>query len=214
LTEDSTNKAEIMVQSQIRGRGIRDSKVLDAMSRIPRHRFVQARESSDAYGDYPLSIGFGQTISQPYMVAYMTEKLDLQGSEKVLEIGTGSGYQTAVLAELCREVYTIERIPALLRRAKILLQSMGYRNIHYRADDGSLGWEEEAPFDRILVTAAVPETPSCYKHQLADGGLIVVPVGDYRGYQILKIIRRRGEQFHSLDTIGCRFVPLLGQQGF
>jgi protein-L-isoaspartate(D-aspartate) O-methyltransferase len=184
------------------------------MSRIPRHRFVQAKERSDPYGDYPLSIGFGQTISQPYMVAYMTEKLDLKGSEKVLEIGTGSGYQTAVLAELCQEVYTIERIPALLRRAKTLLQSMGYQNIHFRADDGSLGWEEEAPFDRILVTAAVPETPSAYKHQLADGGLIVVPVGDYRGYQMLKIIKRQGKKFTTLDTIGCRFVPLLGRQGF
>jgi len=207
-------EAEEMVQSQIKSRGVRDTRVLETMSRIPRDKFVLNKERADSYGDYPLSIGYGQTISQPYIVAYMTEKLNLEGPEKVLEIGTGSGYQTAVLADLCCEVYTIERISTLLRRAKVLLTQLGYNNIHYRVDDGSLGWPEKAPFDRIIVSAAVPGLPPALKTQLADGGLIVVPVGDYRGYQVMKIIRRKGKSFYVSDTIGCRFVPLLGKQGF
>lgn len=214
MTEDADGRAEAMVESQIRARGVRDRAVLEAMSRIPRGRFVQAGERGEPYGDHPLPIGHGQTISQPYMVAYMTEKLDLQGQERVLEIGTGSGYQTAVLAEICRAVYTIERIPALLRRAKLVLGKQGYRNIYFRGGDGSLGWEEEGPFDRILVTAAVPAAPPALKKQLADDGLLVVPVGDYRGYQLLQVLRRRGNRYFTFDTIGCRFVPLLGEQGF
>lgn len=214
MIHQRNDRAEEMVRSQIRTRGIKDGRVLAAMASIPRHEFLQKGEAAEPYGDYPVAIGCGQTISQPYMVAYMTEKLDLEGAEKVLEIGTGSGYQTAVLAELCRSVYSVERISTLLRRAKTTLGKLGYANIHFRVGDGSLGWVEEAPFDRILVTAAVPAVPAALNEQLADGGLLVVPVGDYRGYQLLKVVRRRGARFITQDTIGCRFVPLLGKQGF
>ncbi len=201
--------AERMVQTQIASRGIRDRKLLDAMSHIPRDRFITGVSTYEAYGDYPLSIGHGQTISQPYMVALMTEELRLRGSEKVLEIGTGSGYQTAVLAELAGIVYTVELIPALLKRSRTLLADLGYTNIAYRIGDGSLGWREHSPYDRILVAAAASTVPPTLTAELADNGIMVVPVGDSRQYQTLVIIRRVGGRFESRESIGCRFVPLV-----
>ena len=184
------------------------------MARVPRHLFVNAKNKSEAYGDFPIGIGFGQTISQPYMVAYMTQVLEMTGNEKVLEIGTGSGYQTVLLAELSATVYTIERIPKLSERSERLLESLGYENVVYRIGDGSTGWAEFSPFDRILVTAAAPFVSGTLKHQLSDNGVLVVPVGDYRDYQTLTIVFRRGNSFTSKTDMGCRFVPLLGEEGF
>jgi protein-L-isoaspartate(D-aspartate) O-methyltransferase len=201
--------AEQMVARQIRTRGITDPGILGVMEKVPRHLFVGGKPRFEAYGDYPLSIGYGQTISQPYMVAVMTQELRLRGGERVLEIGTGSGYQTAILAELAGEVYTVERIPALLKRAKARLDRLGYANIRYRIGDGSLGWPEQAPFDRILVAAAAEEVPPPLKVQVADNGILVLPLGEVFSYQVLMILRRRGRHFESRESIGCRFVPLV-----
>jgi len=198
-----------MVKNQIQSRGIRDSKLLEVMDSIPRHRFAAGAGSDEAYGDYPLSIGHGQTISQPYMVALMTDELRLHGTERILEVGTGSGYQTAVLAELGAEVYTVELIPELARHAQKLLAELGYTNIRYRVGDGSRGWIEFAPYDCILVAAAAAEIPNALTHQLADNGTLVIPVGDARSYQILVIVRREGKQLDTRESIGCRFVPLV-----
>ena len=199
-----------MVETQIRSRGIHNEQVNRAMSTIPRHRFVAGREE-DAYGDFPLSIGYGQTISQPYMVALMTAELSLSKRERVLEVGTGSGYQTAVLAVLADTVYTIELIPALQRRAQALLTDIGYKNIRYRSGDGSRGWEEQAPFDRILVAAAAAEVPVRLKEQLADSGILIVPVDSTGSYQTLMIVRKVGHHFEVRESIGCRFVPLISR---
>lgn len=206
--------AQRMVRSQIRSRGIADPRVLEAMGRIPRHRFAgRAAASEEAYGDYPVSIGHDQTISQPYMVALMTELLELGGEERVLEIGTGSGYQTAVLAELAGEVYTVERIAPLLRRAQALLESLGYRNVRFREGDGALGWPEAGPFDRVLVAAAAASVPEPLVAQLADNGLLVVPVGPSEHYQVLTVLRRTGTRVQRSESIGCRFVPLVRDPG-
>lgn len=207
-------EAQRMVKNQLERRGLHDRRVLDVMARVPRHLFVGGKNKSEAYGDFPIGIGHGQTISQPYMVAYMTEVLELTGCEKVLEIGTGSGYQTVLLAELSETVYTIERIPELGEQSRQLLESLGYENVIYKIGDGSTGWAEAAPFDRILVTAAAPFVSATLKHQLTDNGIFVVPVGDYRDYQTLTIIIRRGNSFTSRTDMGCRFVPLLGEEGF
>jgi protein-L-isoaspartate(D-aspartate) O-methyltransferase len=209
ITYAENRKAKRMVRTQIQPRGIRDEGVLEAMSCIPRHRFVSGANSFEAYGDYPLSIGRGQTISQPYMVALMSEEMRLGGSERVLEIGTGSGYQTAILAELAAEVYTVELIPELIERSRKLLDELGYTNISYRCADGSLGWPEYAPYDRILVAAAAPSVPPPLTSQLADNGILVIPVGDSRHYQTLLILRRTGNRFDTTESIGCRFVPLV-----
>jgi len=198
-----------MVRTQIQARGIRDQGVLEVMSRIPRHLFVSGVSTFEAYGDYPLSIGRGQTISQPYMVALMSEELLLRGGEKALEVGTGSGYQTAILAELCTAVYTIELIPELMERSQQLLDELGYTNISYRCADGSLGWSEYAPYDRILVAAAAASIPRALTAQLADNGILVIPVGDSRHYQTLRTVRRVGSRFETREGIGCRFVPLV-----
>jgi protein-L-isoaspartate(D-aspartate) O-methyltransferase len=203
-----------MVRSQLASRGISDRRVLEVMGRVPRECFIGNRKDINPYGDYPIPIGHGQTISQPYMVALMTSELDLRGREKILEIGTGSGYQTAVLAELCGRVLTIERIASLLQNARKVLDTLGYSNIEYRIGDGSEGWAEEAPFDGILVTAAVPQVPEPLQHQLSDNGVLVIPVGDYRTYQILTVIKRIGKRFEKIEGIGCRFVPLIGREGF
>jgi protein-L-isoaspartate(D-aspartate) O-methyltransferase len=184
------------------------------MRRVPRELFIGGRKNVDPYGDYPIPIGHGQTISQPYMVAVMTEMLSLRRDSKILEIGTGSGYQTAILAELCRIVFTIERIGFLLNRAKDVLDGLDYNNIEYRVGDGSEGWPEEAPFDGIIVTAAVPRIPNVLKLQLGDNGILIIPIGDYRTYQVLTIVRRIGNRFETEESIGCRFVPLIGQVGF
>jgi protein-L-isoaspartate(D-aspartate) O-methyltransferase len=202
-------QAERMVRQQLRARGISAEDVLQVMSLLPRHRFVSAAAQAEAYGDFPLPIGKGQTISQPYMVALMTAELGLSGREKVLEVGTGSGYQTAILAELAAEVFTVELIPFLLERARRLLTELGYRDIHFRSADGTAGWPEEAPFDAILVAAAAPEVPAALAAQLGDNGVLVVPVGRSLAYQTLLTVRRRGGRLEQREGIGCRFVPLI-----
>jgi len=200
---------ERMVDFQLKARGVFDEKLIEIMSLIPRHLFISGKKRSESYVDYPLSIGCRQTISQPYMVAVMTKRLGLTGREKVLEVGTGSGYQTAVLAELAHEVYTVERIPQLLKRSKNLLIELGYPNIYFRSGDGSRGWPEAAPFDRILVTAAASSIPQELKEQLADNGILVIPVGGSSNYQQLTILRRSGNHFTVEKGLGCRFVPLV-----
>ncbi len=214
LSYDVDPLAEKMVAQQLIPRGITDDKVCSVMRKIPRYLFVPGISKEKAYGDHPITIGHEQTISQPYMVALMTELLDCSENDKVLEIGTGSGYQTAVLAELSKYVFTIERIEPLLRRAERLLTSIGYTNITFINDDGSGGWEPDAPYDKILVTAAAPQIPEKMKHQLRDNGRLVIPVGDFRSYQVLKVITRIGDSFLTSESISCRFVPLLGKNAF
>jgi protein-L-isoaspartate(D-aspartate) O-methyltransferase len=215
ISYPENRQAKRMVRTQIQARGIRDEGVLEVMSRIPRHRFVSGASTFEAYGDFPLSIGHGQTISQPYMVALMSEELRMRGSERCLEIGTGSGYQTAILAELAAEVYTVELVPELLLRSRKLLGELGYTNIHYRTGDGSAGWPEHAPYDRILVAAAAPLVPRPLTAELADSGILVIPVGDSRHYQTLVIVRRIGDRLDTRESIGCRFVPLVQkEQGY
>jgi len=199
-----------MVDSQIVSRGITDPRVVAALRRVPRHLFVEEGLRDRAYGDHPLPIGDGQTISQPFMVGKMTELLGLGGGEKVLEIGTGSGYQAAVLAELCARVCTIERIPKLVQRARATLEALGYANVWVRAANGTLGWPDEAPFDRILVAAGGPSVPPPLFEQLAEGGRMVMPVGDVAG-QVLEVIEKRGGQMHTTEHAGCMFVKLVGK---
>jgi len=202
-------QSQRMVRTQIRSRGVSDERLLEVMAGLPRHRFVPGSSRGEAYGDFPLPIGSGQTISQPYMVALMTEELELRGAERVLEVGTGSGYQTAILAELAAEVFTVELLPDLLARARDLLTELGYRNVHWRAGDGSAGWPEEAPFDRVLVAAAAQTIPASLTAQLADGGILVIPVGSFQHYQTLMVVRRAGGRLEQRESIGCRFVPLV-----
>lgn len=204
---------ERMVQEQLIRRGIKDERVLAAMREVPRHLFVEEALAAKAYGDHPLPIGEKQTISQPFMVAIMTEALGLGGHERVLEIGTGSGYQTAVLAGLCAKVYSIERIKTLAERAQKTLDSLGIRNCSLRVGDGTFGWPEEAPFDGILVTAGAPLIPDPYRSQLAEGGRLVIPVGDEYS-QVLKKITKMGENFSQENITGCVFVKLIGSYGW
>lgn len=204
-----------MVQRQIADRGVRSESVLEAMRKVPRERFLPEGEGIFAYDDSPLPIGRGQTISQPYIVAYMAEALDLKGGEKVLEIGTGSGYAAAVVAEIAAEVYTIERIEGLASKARDLLKELGYDNVHVRHSDGTLGWPEEAPFDGIVVTAAAPEPPDALKQQLKIGGHLVIPVGQTKWYQALVRVTRVAESdFETEDLLPVRFVPLIGAEGW
>jgi protein-L-isoaspartate(D-aspartate) O-methyltransferase len=202
-----------MVESQLISRGIKDTRVLDTMRKVPRHRFVEEALYSQAYNDHPLPIGDKQTISQPYMVALMTEALELQGSERVLEIGTGSGYQTAILAELAEKIYSIERIRTLSTKAQRILDDLGYFNVVLKVGDGSLGLKEEAPFDAIMVTAGSPDVPQPLVDQLAMGGRLVVPVGDRYTQSLIKIVRAK-EGITKTDLGGCRFVNLLGTHGW
>ena len=202
-----------MVTEQLIPGGIKDKRVLDAMLKIPRHEFVNPGMQNQAYEDRPLQIGMGQTISQPLMVAIMTEAMELKGTEKILEIGTGSGYQAAVLAELAKDVYTIERIDALSIRARRVLHKMLYKNIHFRIGDGTMGWPEEAPFDGIVVTAGSPEVQKTFLGQLADGGKLVIPVGG-EAVQELVVITKTGESFRTREVTGCRFVKLIGEYGW
>lgn len=202
-----------MISEQLERRGIRDPRVLRAMSKVPRHRFVDEALIGRAYGDHPLPIGEGQTISQPYMVALMTEALELTGHERVLEIGTGSGYQTAVLAELCGKVFTIERLKSLADRAMRRLDDLGYYNVLARVGDGSVGWREEAPFDAVLVTAGAPDVPSALVDQLAMKGRLVLPVGDAYTQVVRKCVRdESGVRWTELG--GCVFVKLIGQHAW
>jgi protein-L-isoaspartate(D-aspartate) O-methyltransferase len=202
-----------MVERQMRQRGIHDSRVLAAMLAVPRHAFVPAEHFSAAYNDQPLPIGEGQTISQPYMVASMTEALELAGPERVLEIGTGSGFQTAVLSLLAREVQTVENHPAFSAAAQERLTRLGYRNLFFHVGDGTLGWPEAAPFDAILVTAAAPLIPPPLLAQLADAGRMVLPLGSSETQELVRI-RRNGERIAEERLYQCRFVPLIGRYGW
>ncbi len=204
---------EEMVSRQLAPRRIRDERVLAAFREVPRHLFAPGASLGEAYADHPLPIGEGQTISQPYMVALMTQCLGLAGGEKVLEIGTGSGYQAAILSRLAAEVYTVERVAALAERTGELFQRLGYDNISIRVGDGTLGWKEFAPFDAIIVTAGSPGIPPPLVEQLAEGGRLVIPAGG--GYsQRLLVLERRGEKVIERDEGGCVFVPLIGEYGW
>jgi len=196
-----------MVEVQIRARGVNDERVLAAMRKVPRHLFVPEELRTFAYGDEPLPIGEGQTISQPYIVAYMTEALRLSGEEKVLEVGTGSGYQTAVLAEIVRQVFSIELVATLSDRARELLKLLGYANIITKTGDGTRGWEENAPYDAIMVTAAAREVPKKLKEQLGPKGRMIIPVGV--GFQELFLISREPGEFLQKKLLPVRFVPLI-----
>ncbi len=202
-----------MVEDQIAFRGVHDPRVLEVLLAIPRHRFIPGEDRPDAYEDRPVPIGCGQTISQPYMVAIMTEWLCVAPGDRILEIGTGSGYQTAVLARLAREVVTVERHAALSDTARKLLQAMEFDNIEFVVGDGSLGWPEGAPYDGILVTAGAPRIPQALLDQLAEGGRLVAPVGNREEQQLVRVTRQGG-QFKEEPGIGCRFVPLLGTEGW
>ena len=204
---DFVSQRDSMVEAQIRARGVDDERVLSAMRKVPRHLFVPEELKPFAYGDEPLPIGEGQTISQPYIVAYMTQALQLFGTERVLEVGTGSGYQTAVLAEMVREVFTIELLSALSEKARTLLEALGYTNIRLKAGDGTLGWEENAPFDAIMVTAAAPAVPKKLQEQLGLKGRMIIPVGS--GFQELFLITRERGNFRKKKLLPVRFVPLV-----
>jgi len=207
---DTWRQLDRMVRTQLEARDIRDPRVLEAFRSIDRARFVPPERRREAYGDHPVGIGRGQTISQPYIVALMTQALDLAGDQRVLEIGTGSGYQTAMLARLAAQVYTIEVHAALQQRARAVLDALGFHNVHYRVGDGRAGWPEEAPFDRILCAAAAEQVPPAWIDQLADGGVLVTPVGGGLA-QTLTRLEKRGGEVHRRDFCPCRFVPLVGE---
>jgi len=199
-----------MVERQLKVRGIKNEKVLEAMEKVERHRFVPDDLKPNAYDDEPLPIGSGQTISQPYIVAYMTEVLELKGEERVLEIGTGSGYQAAVLAEVVKEVFTVEVYEELAERARRILSELGYGNIQYKTGDGTLGWKKNAPYDAIMVTAAPAKTPDSLKEQLEDGGRMIIPVG--QTFQNLFLFERSGQKIEKKKLLPVRFVPLISIQ--
>ena len=202
-----------MVEEQIMGRGVKDARVLAAMRKIPRHEFLPEAIRGVAYADQALPIGEGQTMSQPYIVALVTELLDLKATERVLEIGTGSGYQAAVLAELCEKVYTVERVKTLAAQARVVLDRLGYKNVAIKVYDGTYGWKEMAPFDAVIVTAGSPDVPSAVVDQLRDGGRLVIPVGERYAQQLLKIVRK-AEGTVTEKSIPCVFVPLIGAHGW
>jgi protein-L-isoaspartate(D-aspartate) O-methyltransferase len=202
-----------MVQEQLVARGIKDKRVLDAMMKVPRHLFVEEGLWHQAYGDFPLPIGQGQTISQPYIVALMTEALQLTGDEKVLEIGTGSGYQGAILAELTNQVFSIERISSMASKARKILDELGYAHVLIRVSDGTLGWQEEAPFAGIIVTAGAPETPPTLVQQLEVRGRLVIPVGNEYSQTLLKVVKQE-KGYKEEDLGGVRFVKLIGDHGW
>ncbi|TET47734.1 protein-L-isoaspartate(D-aspartate) O-methyltransferase [candidate division TA06 bacterium] len=202
-----------MVSTQIESRGVKDKHVLKAMRKVPRHIFVEEALWERAYDDHPLPIGQGQTISQPYMVGSMTEALELKGKGKVLEIGTGSGYQTAILAEIAEQVFTIERIEELLKKARRTLDRLGYANVVFRVGDGTIGWQDQAPFDAILVAAGAPDVPEYLFEQLAEGGRMAVPIGDVHGQTLVVIKKEAGKQVKTTH-FGCVFVPLIGKNGW
>ena len=204
---------ERMVSTQIEARGINDQRVLAAMRKVPRHLFVSEAFQDQAYGDFPLPIGEGQTISQPYIVAEMTQALELTKDDRVLEIGTGCGYQAAILAELAYRVYTIERIRSLFITARKTLDRLHYHNVVAKCSDGTLGWPEESPFDAIIVTAGAPEVPRALVDQLRTGGRLVIPVGGHFSQTLLKIIRQK-DGLREINLGGCRFVKLIGKQGW
>jgi len=202
-----------MVALQLAGRDIADERVLEVFRKVPRHLFVRESLWGEAYNDYPLPIGDGQTISQPYIVALMTQCLCLKGDEKVLEVGTGSGYQAAILGELAKEIYSIERNDRLAKNAQSVIEKLGYKNIHIKTGDGTEGWSDFSPYNCIIVTAGSPSVPKPLKEQLAERGRLVIPIGSASS-QILKVITKRRSSFIEEDICGCVFVPLLGRYGW
>ena len=214
MTEDQfVALRDRMVDQQIRARGVVDPRVLAAVRQVPRHLFIPQHLWDQAYNDYPLPIGADQTISQPYIVALMTEILEVKETDRILELGTGSGYQAAILAELAAQVFSIDRMGDLARHAKEMLDSLGYKNVQIRVGDGTLGWPEESPFDAIMVTAAAPMIPARLVGQLKDGGGLVIPVGD-RYSQLLQVIVKSGETTEETPLCRCVFVPLIGRNGW
>jgi protein-L-isoaspartate(D-aspartate) O-methyltransferase len=211
--EDYRAEREEMVRGQLIPRKIENRRVLAVFRKVPRHLFIPAALRGLAYDDHPVQIGSGQTISQPFMVALMTQCLELKGGEKVLEIGTGSGYQAAILAELAAEVYTIERMPELSENARVILESLGYANVHFFTGDGTEGLPEYAPFDRIIVTAASPDVPEPLVDQLAEGGRLVIPTGG-RYSQDLEVVTKEGGRVERRVECRCVFVPLIGRFGY
>lgn len=203
-----------MVEAQIIARGVSDRRLIEAMLKVPRHAFVEEAMAAQAYSDTPLPIGEKQTISQPYMVALMTELLELKGNEKVLEIGTGSGYQAAILAVLADRVYTIERFRTLALRARKALDSLGLLNVNIRISDGTVGWEDEAPFDAIIVTAGAPDIPGKLVDQLKPGGRLVIPVGSQFEQTLVRIVKNADGSVTRENITGCRFVKLVGANGW
>jgi len=203
-----------MVETQIVAKGIKDRRVIDAMLRVPRHLFVQEAMAGQAYNDTSLPIGEKQTISQPYMVALMSELMELKGVERVLEIGTGSGYQAAVLAHLAKRVYTIERIPSLASRARKLFDTLGLTNISMKIDDGTIGWVAEGPFDAIIVTAGAPDLPQALLDQLVAGGCLVIPVGDQQDQTLYRVRKMDDGSVEQEKSVPCRFVRLIGRDGW
>jgi protein-L-isoaspartate(D-aspartate) O-methyltransferase len=210
---DFAGKRNQMVETQLISRGIDDPLVLRAMRKVPRELFVPKNMRDTAYSDNALPIAYGQTISQPYIVALMTQALELKGGEKVLEIGTGSGYQAAVLAEIAGEVYTVERIAPLTDKAKQILTQLGYTNVQFKVHDGTLGWNDQAPYEAIIVTAGAPSIPDPYVEQMVEGGRLVIPVGDRLSQDLIKITKTEGKPVKQ-DLGGVRFVSLVGQQGW
>ena len=213
LIQSYAGQRRKMVEEQLVERGVKNLSVLEAMSRVPRHLFAQDSLQHRAYGDTPLPIGENQTISQPYIVGSMTEALALKGEERVLEIGTGSGYQTAIIAELCRQVFTIERLNNLSRKAQNILESLNYMNIVFKMFDGTYGWPDQAPFDAILITASAPEIPDSLVKQLGDGGRLVAPIGG-ADKQKLVVLTKKGDRVSRRDLVNCKFVPLIGKYGW
>lgn len=213
VSDDRAKSRQRMVETQLIKRGIIDKRVLEAFTRVPRHRFVADAFIGQAYEDYPLPIGSGQTISQPYMVAAMTECLELKGRETILEIGTGSGYQTAILADLAERVYTVERIEELAHEARRKVEALGYHNVAFRVGDGTIGWQEFAPYDRIIVTAGSPSIPTSLLDQLGDEGVMVIPIGGESIQQLNQIRKHKGHAVRK-ELFNCVFVPLLGKEGW
>lgn len=210
---DYANLRKMMVEEQLIPQGIKDTRVLGAFRNVERHRFVPENSRSNAYVNRPLSIGESQTISQPYIVALMTELLELKGEEKILEVGTGSGYQTAILALLCRQVYSIERFENLGKKAQATLDELGFNNIRIKIDDGTLGWPENGPFDRVIITAACPDFPAPLIEQLNENGLIVAPIGEQFS-QVLTVAQKTKRGLKAKEICGCVFVPLIGKFAF
>lgn len=210
---DFASLRERMVEEQLIPRGISEPSVLETFKKVERHKFVPKEFLDSSYSDHPLPIGSGQTISQPYIVALMTESLRLTGKEKVLEIGTGSGYQAAILAELSAKVCSVERISVLAERAAKTLAEIGYKNIEIDVRDGSLGWEEHAPYDAIMITASCPGRPKALLNQLADGGRLIAPIGGAFG-QVLTLYEKEGDTINTREICGCVFVPLIGKEGW
>ncbi|MCK4244098.1 MAG: protein-L-isoaspartate(D-aspartate) O-methyltransferase [Candidatus Omnitrophica bacterium] len=210
---DFKRERELMVKEQLISRGVKDPLVLNAFRKVPREKFVPLEQGDESYGDFPLPIGEEQTISQPYIVALMTEALRLKGEEKILEIGTGSGYQAAIIAEIVKEVYTIERIAILAQRAKKILKELSYQNIKIKIGDGTKGWKEFSPYDGIIVTAAAPRVPESLIKQLAKGGRLIIPIGDLYSQELILYEKKRGRLI-TANFGGCRFVPLKGEEGW